>query len=234
MRTYARYAAGFGLLLLAGCSSVAPIQQDQPIYLQPGQGLMAVVLDTLDPITQVIIDPGAPGGAKIDIPTVPAGINVYLYPVPAGDYCFTAFQYGNWHFKGEQGQLACFQVKAGELGYSGSLAPRVDNGQVKSHQDMDLEGFRTLMNQRYPIIAKQFLPPPAPQGPPPAPEPAVQAAPSATTGPPPALAKLTPRTPVVPPSSSNPRNPTTPIPTARVITTASPRTRNPEAAALNG
>ena len=159
MRGYTRLLLGTLMLLAAGCG-LAPIQQDQRIHLQPGQGLMAVVMDTLDPITQVIIGPKEKSGAKIDISSVPAGLNIYLYSVPAGDYCFVAFEYANWHFTSDPRHPLCFQVKVGELGYSGSLAPRVEGGRVYSHQDMDLEGFRTLMAERYPIIAKQFPPPP--------------------------------------------------------------------------
>jgi|GEM_PF-5618676 len=159
MKTGSKPAIALTALLLAGCG-VDPVQQDQPIYLQPGQGMMAVVMDTLDPITHVIIEPEDSAGAKINIPSVPAGMNVYLYPVPAGSYCFTEFQYANLHFKSVKEHETCFLVKAGELGYSGNLAPRVEGGRVYSHQNMYLEGFRTLMQQRYPIIAKQFLSPP--------------------------------------------------------------------------
>ena len=158
LRMRARFAVPALLAALTACGT-APIQQDQPVHLQAGQGLMAVVMDTLDPITQVIIGPKEKSGTEIDIPSVPAGLNVYLYPVPAGDYCFVAFQYASWHFASDPGHPLCFQVKAGELGYSGSLAPRVEGGKVISHQDTDLEGFRTLMAERYPLIAKQFPPP---------------------------------------------------------------------------
>ena len=159
MRIWVWFAALALLAALNACGT-APIQHDQAVHLQAGQGLMAVVMDTLDPITQVIIGPKQKDGATIDIPSVPAGLNVYLYPVPAGDYCFVAFQYASWHFTSDPDHPLCFQVKAGELGYSGSLAPRVEGGRVISHQDMDLEGFRTLLAEHYPIIAKQFLPPP--------------------------------------------------------------------------
>jgi hypothetical protein len=160
MKRRGRITAGALLAAaVAGCG-LAPLQQDQPVYLLPGQGLAAVMLDTLDPLTQVIIEPRGSGGTKLDIASVPSGKNIYLFPVPAGQYCFTRFQYGRWGFFGKEGELACFEVKAGEIGYSGTLAPRVEDGQVYSHQVMDTDGFRALLTQRYPIIAKQFLPPP--------------------------------------------------------------------------
>ncbi|HEY3646294.1 MAG TPA: hypothetical protein VGM16_13220, partial [Gammaproteobacteria bacterium] len=45
---------GIGTLgvLLAACASV-PLPQDQGVTLYPDQGLAAVMIDTLDPISQV-------------------------------------------------------------------------------------------------------------------------------------------------------------------------------------
>lgn len=155
MKTYAKLAAGAMLLGLAACG-VAPIQQDQPVHLQPGQGLMAVMLDTLDPLSQVIIDPGASGGANFRISAVPIGKSIYLFAAPAGHYCFTRYRYGRWEMYGKGGELGCFDVPAGGLGYSGTLAPRVENGRVVTHQVMDAAGFRTLLTALYPVIARQF------------------------------------------------------------------------------
>lgn len=145
------------LALLCACG-IEPIQQDQPIVLAAGQGLAAVVFDTADPLTQIMLEST---DTKLTIPSAPAGISLYLFQVPAGSYCFTRFQFGRWNFyaKDKREQMGCFEVKAGQLGYGGTLAPRVVNGEVMTHQEVDMEKLRTQMNQQYPIIAKQFLPP---------------------------------------------------------------------------
>ena len=155
MKTYAKRATLGMLLGLAACSA-APIQQDQPVQLSQGQGLAAVMLDTLDPLSQVNIDPSAPGRSNFSIPAVPIGKNIYLFAVPAGHYCFTSYRYGQWEMYGKGGELGCFDVPAGGLGYSGTLAPRVENGQIVTHQVMDPAGFRALLTALYPAIARQF------------------------------------------------------------------------------
>lgn len=145
------------MLALSACGT-EPIQQDQPITLQAGQGLAAVVYDVADPLSQVTLE-SAESSTQLQITAVPVGVHVYLFQVPAGSYCFTSFQFGRWHFFSKDKEGQCFQVKAGELGYGGTLSPRVVNGEVMTGQDMDLERFRSELTQSYPIIAKQFLPP---------------------------------------------------------------------------
>lgn len=157
MRILRIVSCGLVAVLLAACGT-QPIEQDQPIVLQAGQGLAALEFDAADPVTQVEFESAE--GNKLAINTVPAGVNLYLFQVPAGSYCFTNFQFGRWHFFWKDRQDGnCFQVKAGELGYSGVLAPRVVNGEVQVGQDLDLTAFRVLLAERYPIIAKQFMPP---------------------------------------------------------------------------
>ncbi|MFI5268221.1 MAG: hypothetical protein ACHQ7M_12675, partial [Chloroflexota bacterium] len=97
----------------------------------------------------------------LEITSVPVGTNLYIFQVPAGSYCFTSFQFGRWHFfaQDKQEQMGCFEVKAGQLGYSGTLSPRVINGQLVTNQDVQMPEFRILLKERYPTIAKQFLPP---------------------------------------------------------------------------
>lgn len=155
MKTCAKRAAATLLLGLAACS-VAPLQRDQPVQLSQGQGLAAVMLDTFDPLTLVSIEPHTAGGAHFSIPAVPIGKNIYLFAVPAGHYCFTSYRYAHWVMYGKGGELGCFDVPAGGLGYSGTFAPRVENGKVVTHQVMDPAGFRALLTALYPVIAKQF------------------------------------------------------------------------------
>lgn len=146
------------ILLLAACG-IQPIEQDQPIVLQAGQGIAAVEFNTADTLSVVQLD--SDGGANLTIPSVPQGVHLYVFQVPAGNYCFTRFQFGRWsfHANDKQEQMGCFEVKAGELGYSGTLSPRVISGQVVVNQDVELPAFRILLGEQYPIIAKQFLPP---------------------------------------------------------------------------
>ena len=44
---------------------------------------------------------------------------------------------------------------------SGTLAPRVEDGKPVTHQVQDLQGFRILLQQQYPEVAKQFPAPPS-------------------------------------------------------------------------
>ena len=143
--------------LLAACA-VTPLPQDQAVHFKPGQGLAALMVDTLDPLTEVEVVSHS-GGPKLIVAAVPVGINIYLFPVPAGTYCMTRFRYGSLTLSGTTGALGCFQVRAGQLGYSGTMAPRVEDGKPVTHQVQDPQGFRILLAQQYPNVAKQFPPP---------------------------------------------------------------------------
>ena len=146
-------------LALVACS-IAPLQQDQTVRLAPGQGLAAVTFDTLDPLTHVVVASKS-GFTKLEITDVPAGQNIYLFTVPAGEYCFTRFQFSQWSLTARSGHdLACFTVVAGGLAYSGTLAPRVEGKNIVNHQVPDPPGFRILLQQQYPQVARQFPAPP--------------------------------------------------------------------------
>lgn len=130
------------------------------MILARDQGLAAVMIDTLDPLTQVTFQPPG-GGRKLVVAQVPVGINIYLFPTRAGRYCMTSFHFASFDFT-SRGAPECFQVSAGQLSYSGTLAPRVQDGRPVTHQAMDLQGFRVLLGERYPSVARQFpAPPPA-------------------------------------------------------------------------
>lgn len=152
-------AAVSGLVSLLCACAAAPLPQDQPVTLARDQGLAAVMLDTLDPLTQVTFQQQG-GGRKLVVPVVPAGINIYLFPTRAGRYCMTRFHFASFDFT-TQGVQECFQVSAGQLSYSGTLAPRVEAGRPVTHQVMDPQGFRVLLGEHYPSIARQFPPPAA-------------------------------------------------------------------------
>ena len=146
-------------LLLTACAGLAPLPHDEPVQLASNRGLAALVIDTLDPLTDVEVQPRS-GGRKLLVASVPVGRDVYLFPVPAGVYCVVRFKYGNLSLAGSNGMLGCFTVRAGQLSYSGTFAPRVEDGRPVTHQVQDPQGFRILLQQQYPQVAKQFPAPP--------------------------------------------------------------------------
>jgi hypothetical protein len=119
-----------------------------------------VMIDTLDPLSQVTFEQ-AGGGHKLVVASVPAGIDIYLFPARAGRYCMTRFHFASLEFVARDQTPSCFQVTAGQLSYSGTLAPRVEEGQPVTHQVMDQQGFRVLLGEHYPMVARQFPAPPA-------------------------------------------------------------------------
>ena len=160
MKHHIRILFAAPMALLAACS-LAPLQRDESVTLQADQGLAAVMIDTLDPLTQVTFEQQG-GGAKLIVAAVPPGIGLYLFPTRVGRYCMTRFHFANFDFTGQPGALECFMVTAGKLSYSGTLAPRVENGKPVTQQVMDLPGFRVLLGQRYPVVTQEV---PATQGP---------------------------------------------------------------------
>jgi len=148
-------AAGMAALLSA--CAMAPLPQDQSVTLYPDQGLAAVMIDTLDPLSQVTFQGG---GAKLVVAAVPPGIGLYLFPTRAGRYCLTHFHFASFDFAAQSGMQQCFQVTAGALSYSGTLAPRVEDGKPVTRRVQDPQGFRVLLEQQYPSVARQFPAPP--------------------------------------------------------------------------
>ncbi|HEV2109904.1 MAG TPA: hypothetical protein VGT99_01010 [Gammaproteobacteria bacterium] len=179
-----------GAFVLGGCSSVQPIQQDQPLLLAAGDGIAAVQFDTLDMLTQVQFVSAQAGGKTLNIPSVPVGRSTYLFEVPAGRYCLQRFSYGNYLLSNKGDYADCFVVRAGEVGFSGIYSPRAQNGQVVAGQDLDVADAKAALRRDYPHIATQFLQPePAPLPvavPQEAPGPATAHAAASATAPPPA------------------------------------------------
>lgn len=154
---------GMGAIALAGCSSVAPIQQDQPLLLAAGDGIAVVQFDTLDALSQIQIVSPESGGKTLTIPSTPVGKSTYVFEVPAGRYCLVRFWFGNYLLSHENGYVGCFDVPAGQVGFSGIYSPRALNGQVVAGQDLDVTDAKVQLRQSYPHIAAQFLQPePAP------------------------------------------------------------------------
>lgn len=173
-----RFALGtIGFAALAGCASVKPIQQDQPLMLAAGDGIAAVQFDALDNLTQVQIVSAHSSGKTLEIPSVPVGKSTFLFEVPAGRYCLQRFYVGSILIYHAGQYVGCFVVPAGEVGFSGIYSPRGEHGQIITGQDLDVANARAQLRRDYPHIAAQFLRPepapvaaeaPTPAAPPPA------------------------------------------------------------------
>lgn len=145
----------FTLTALLGACTLAPVSGDAPLRLAGGHGVAALMIDTFDPLTEVTV---RSHGVTLQVPTVPPGVNLYLFQAPAGSYCLMGFHYGRWNMTGPKRGLGCFEVAAGRLNYSGTFAPRVENGKPVTRQVQDLAGFRALLQERYPAVAAEFPP----------------------------------------------------------------------------
>ena len=146
-----------GGALLAGCASVAPIQQDQPLMLKAGDGVAVVQFDALENVTQVQIVAAKSGGQTLNIPSVPAGKSTFLFEVPAGRYCLERFYVQGIFIYQKDANSSCFMVPAGQIGFSGIFSPRGEHGQIITYQNLDVAADSALLKQSYPKIAAQFL-----------------------------------------------------------------------------
>lgn len=152
------------VMALSGCSSLQPLQQDQPLVLDKGQGIAVVQMNTLDDMSNVQLVAENGDGATLDIPTVPVGKSLYLFVVPAGSYCMQRFNYGRILIFNKGEKNGCFQVPAGQLGFSGEFEPRGQGGGVYMGQNLDVAASQAALKQAYPRVAAQFLQPePEPQ-----------------------------------------------------------------------
>ena len=151
--------ASIAAAALAGCASVEPIQQDQPLMLAAGDGIAAVQFNAVDHLTQVQIVSAQSGGETLTIPSVPVGNSTFLFEVPAGRYCLQRFYFGSVLIYREGQRGDCFVVPAGAIGFSGIYSPRGKNGQVVTGQDLDVLNESAELRRDYPRIAAQFLQP---------------------------------------------------------------------------
>ncbi|HEX2667191.1 MAG TPA: hypothetical protein VHP13_02355 [Gammaproteobacteria bacterium] len=149
-----------GVAALAACSivPVTPIQPGASAHLQPNEGIAAVVMDTLDPVSQIHLIPIDGNGKGLNLPSMPAGKSLALFQVPAGTYCLQEFQFGRWHFFARSGvRLGCFQVPEGRIAYSGNLQPRAgddDNAYVR--QEYSPRQFLATLQSQYPSLAAAY------------------------------------------------------------------------------
>jgi hypothetical protein len=151
--------------LLGGCAvlnSQPPIAPGQSAQLQPGQGIAALVMDTLDPVTQVLLVSTDDKGPTLDLPSMPAGRTLALFAVPTGVYCLKQFSYGRYRFFSKKLELGCFQVTAGHISYSGSIKPTAgrdpSTGEDAAMIDQAYEPavFLALLKQQYPQVMAAY------------------------------------------------------------------------------
>lgn len=165
MRSVSRVLRLLGMGLLGGCavlSAQPPITPGQSVQLQPGEGIAALLMDTLDPVTQVLLVSTDGKGPTLDLPSMPAGRTLALFNAPAGDYCLKQFFFGRYHFYSKKLELGCFRVTAGHISYSGSIKPTAgrdpSTGQDAALIDQEYEPgvFLALLKQQYPQVMAAY------------------------------------------------------------------------------
>lgn len=141
-------------VLLAGCGGTDSIKPDQEVVLKPGDGIAAVVFDTVDTLNTVSIDSPDHKDVEIGITVVDKGANLFVFEVPAGTYCLTRFYTGFYRYIQEDPTHGvCFDVIAGKVAYSGNFAPGVYNGRVMTYQNYNWPGFEKTFKAMYPKLA---------------------------------------------------------------------------------
>ncbi|MGE5625071.1 MAG: hypothetical protein ACM3ZT_05935 [Bacillota bacterium] len=141
-------------VLLTGCG-VDMVKPDQAVKLQPGQGIAAVVIDTLDPLDSITIDsPDNSHAPSIVMESVQKGISLFVYKVPTGKYCVVSIHYGVWRItQKDPGNGACFEVTEGKVSYSGNIGPRVYGTEVRTAQAFDWKSFQEMLTHWYPNLS---------------------------------------------------------------------------------
>ena len=151
--------------LLASCavlSSQPPIAPGQNLKLQSGEGIAALLMDTQDPVTQVLLEPINSNGPMLDLPSMPAGRTLALFAVPAGVYCLKQFSYGRYRFFSKTPEIGCFQVSAGRISYSGNIRPSAgrdpETGRDAALVDQiyQPDDFMDLLKKQYPQLMSSY------------------------------------------------------------------------------
>lgn len=148
------FLSGVLAATLMGCG-VAPVTQDQPPELKPGEGIAAIVIDSLDPLSQIFIVPDNSKGKQLTITSTPPGRTLFLFVAQAGTYCFDQIHFGDYFFT-RNGRGQCFDVTADHISYSGDLTPRVENGEVQFNLNNNARAFRQMLQKQFPGIAAKF------------------------------------------------------------------------------
>jgi hypothetical protein len=141
-------------LLLAGCG-LDPVKPDQEIVLQPGEGIAAVVFDTLDVLNAVTIRSPDRNGMEFGVSYVDKGVHLYVFIVPAGSYCLVKFQTSFYTItQDDPTHGVCFDVVAGKVAYSGNLSPRAHGQSLQTDQNYDWPAFEKMFKEQYPKLAQ--------------------------------------------------------------------------------
>ena len=145
---------GLCAVLLAGCGGTDAVQPDQDVTLQPGYGIAAVLFHTADQLNSVGIDSLDHKGSDLSISLVDSGVHLYVFAVPAGTYCLVRFYTGFYRFvQNDPTHGVCFDVLAGKVAYSGTLAPGTYDGAVRTDQNYDWVIFEKMFKDQYPKLA---------------------------------------------------------------------------------
>jgi hypothetical protein len=143
-----------GVVMLAGCGGMDSVKPDQDVTLQPGHGIAAVVMDTLDPLNAVSIKSPDNKDVELEISHVDVGVHMSVFVVPAGSYCLTKFFTGSYVFtQDDQTHGICFDVVPGKVAYSGNLAPRAYGQNTRTDQNYNWPAFEKMFKEQYPKLA---------------------------------------------------------------------------------
>ena len=145
--------------VLTGCAGVVaqpPISPGQSVQLQPGEGIVALLMDTYDPLTQIRLASPDDKNPILGLPSMPAGRTLALFTAPAGIYCLKQFSSGRYRFGSQTLDVGCFHVVAGHIAYSGNMVPKPDpaigsDGAVTDQQYQPTV-FLSLLKQQYPQV----------------------------------------------------------------------------------
>ncbi len=77
------------VVLLVGCATSAPqklFDLDQPITLEPGQGILVVEIDASEPVLRLLIEPHGRFASSVTLENLAAGRRAKLLVLPAGRY----------------------------------------------------------------------------------------------------------------------------------------------------
>ena len=153
---------------VSGCGT-ATIEKGQQITLGPNEGIAAVVMDALNPLSQITFEGTDKGGTTIKIPSAPIGVTMYLFAVPAGHYCLSRYAAGMTEITStDQENGDCFDVVAGKIAYSGNLAPRAFNSSgtwirnqlvgydIRTLQNFEWAAFEKRMQDEYPDLVAKY------------------------------------------------------------------------------
>jgi hypothetical protein len=153
-RHHLQMTVGLGILLLAGCGGTEPVHPDQEVALQPGDGVAAVVFDTLDSLNSIVIKSPDHKDQELSVGFVDKGIHMLVFEVPAGTYCLSKFHTGFYVFtQKDQTHGICWDVVPGKVAYSGNLAPRAYGQDVFTGQNYDWAMFKKNFKEQYPKLA---------------------------------------------------------------------------------